>query len=427
MLNQAVSGFEPLFFLHHTNMDRLWAYWQAIHPEEATLSSSYRGRPRYRSPAGATITPDSPLDPFRGKDGKPYTPKSVASILDFGYSYEGLDGNKSEDERKDEATRLINRLYSGNAPEAPPPRPGNPNNNGGPRTNGTRPESPGRNGRPGGNGTRPGSPPSGVPNSPRPGSPPSGNGPRPTLLPPSGIPKGPNGKPPSPGSVGAVGGERHSCQIELDVEQVERPCFVSVYIGDVLAGSVTVMSHPATGVANFAIFLDSAIEQWGSQPKNGTLGDFNDSINVDITKVCCVANFLIRILKLTIISTKPDGNKIGLESVSSLKIAIDKVNVKAPTSDDKFPEIEAKPLPPVNGGRELTPPPASAHEKSGPEFEGTSGSTPAGQNIGGGSSKDNGQKPCKGPKSTAARSSSLTPLFCISSALVAILSTCVLL
>lgn len=94
-------------------MDRVWAYWEAIHRDQATFNDSYAGFSRYSTPGGTTISPDSPLEPFF-RDGKSFhTTRSVASIRGFGYTYQGLEyWQKSDDQMRLEATRLVNRLYS---------------------------------------------------------------------------------------------------------------------------------------------------------------------------------------------------------------------------------------------------------------------------------------------------------------------------
>lgn len=78
--------------------------------------------------------------------------------------------------------------------------------------------------------------------------------------------------------------KRHYIQIQLDVEQVERPCFVNIYVGNVHAGRMTVMTQPAKGLVNDAIFLNPAIEKFDSQQCN-TRRSFSDNIHIDITKV----------------------------------------------------------------------------------------------------------------------------------------------
>ncbi|UNI17886.1 Tyrosinase [Purpureocillium takamizusanense] len=112
-LGPDLSGFDPLFMLHHSNMDRLWAYWQVIRPDEDIFQGSYSGLSRFGSPEGATITSQSHLQPFFGLNGKPHTTQTVRTLKGFGYSYEGLEyWHKSEDQMRRDAITLINRLYS---------------------------------------------------------------------------------------------------------------------------------------------------------------------------------------------------------------------------------------------------------------------------------------------------------------------------
>ncbi|KAI9151806.1 Tyrosinase [Paramyrothecium foliicola] len=114
-LNAEFSAFDPIFMLHHCNMDRLWALWQAMKPEAANFGGRYRGAARFSTPKNTEITPRSPLNPFfRNSNREFHTPESVASIRGFGYSYQGLDWNKSQDELRRDARRLVNRLYSEN-------------------------------------------------------------------------------------------------------------------------------------------------------------------------------------------------------------------------------------------------------------------------------------------------------------------------
>lgn len=99
--------------LHHSNVDRLWAYWQAINPDDSIFQDAYPGGSRYSTPEGTTITADSPLEPFYQPNGEYHTTESVKSIQGFGYAYAGLEyWRKSEEQMRSEAKTLINRLYS---------------------------------------------------------------------------------------------------------------------------------------------------------------------------------------------------------------------------------------------------------------------------------------------------------------------------
>lgn len=98
--------------LHHTNVDRLWAYWQAINPDHASFRVPYKGGPRFSTPRDTIIGPDSPLRPFFKSGSEFHSTRSVEKISDFGYAYQGLEyWEKSEAQMKTEAKKLINQLY----------------------------------------------------------------------------------------------------------------------------------------------------------------------------------------------------------------------------------------------------------------------------------------------------------------------------
>ncbi|KAM3515279.1 hypothetical protein MY11210_001020 [Beauveria gryllotalpidicola] len=111
-LDSQYAAFEPLFMLHHSNIDRLWAYWQAIHPEASTFNGAYQGRARFNTLSGTMIGLDSPLQPFRQANGEWHTSRSVNSIKTFGYAYQGVEyWAKSETEMKQSVVEIINSLY----------------------------------------------------------------------------------------------------------------------------------------------------------------------------------------------------------------------------------------------------------------------------------------------------------------------------
>lgn len=63
---------DPIFFLHHANVDRLWAAWQAAHP-----GKTYEPRAEYIGNSA-----DSAMAPFGG-----VSPQRVEDINDLGYRY----------------------------------------------------------------------------------------------------------------------------------------------------------------------------------------------------------------------------------------------------------------------------------------------------------------------------------------------------
>lgn len=113
-LSVAYTGFDPLFMLHHSNVDRLWAYWQAMHPDQQIFTGEHYGFEKWGTPDNSILTTQSPLLPFRRSETEFHTSESVLSIHDLGYSYHGLESkDKSAEDRREEVTRIINNLEPG--------------------------------------------------------------------------------------------------------------------------------------------------------------------------------------------------------------------------------------------------------------------------------------------------------------------------
>lgn len=72
-----VAAFDPVFWLHHCNVDRLLAIWQAINPSVWWPSSLQRGEP------SSTVD----LTPFRAPNGRFWTSDTARLTKDFGYTY----------------------------------------------------------------------------------------------------------------------------------------------------------------------------------------------------------------------------------------------------------------------------------------------------------------------------------------------------
>lgn len=219
--------------LHHTNTDRLWAYWQAIRPSEASLKNSYSGGARFSSRSGTTITPDTPLHPFfANSQGRFHTPKSVQSIKGFNYAYEGLEyWKKSDSKMRTDATAIINKLYSDGVT-------------------------------------------------------------RPMML--------KRGE----GDVGEVLEEavRYFAQIQVDVEELERPCEIKVFVGDHLAGELIVLQQPEKGTVNGKFALDDAPEanpvDTHDDITEEVVEDILSLIKVEITKVRLIVTLFMTVTKL---------------------------------------------------------------------------------------------------------------------------------
>ncbi|KAK6360997.1 hypothetical protein TWF730_007112 [Orbilia blumenaviensis] len=103
------AAFDPVFWLHHANMDRLFALWQGINVGGYTLSGRSSGT--YAIPNGTPENMQMQMPPFRATANSFHTPAGVTNTEVFGYSY-------SETFRQDRASIIgaINRLYSNGTP-----------------------------------------------------------------------------------------------------------------------------------------------------------------------------------------------------------------------------------------------------------------------------------------------------------------------
>ncbi|KAK0632863.1 hypothetical protein B0T14DRAFT_560507 [Immersiella caudata] len=106
------SAFDPIFFLHHTNVDRIFAMWQAsnpqswVQPQPAALSSYTTSRGQIQDSATA-LTPF-----FASDDGSFWTSDGVRDHTIFGYTYADLGiGPNISRRARGNVRKSINRLY----------------------------------------------------------------------------------------------------------------------------------------------------------------------------------------------------------------------------------------------------------------------------------------------------------------------------
>ncbi|KAI1828051.1 Di-copper centre-containing protein [Xylaria intraflava] len=106
----AYSAFDPLFFLHHANVDRIFAMWQVIYndtyvvPTAAVYASHTQNQ-------GDIEDIQTPLKPFFVNTTSFWTSGTVRNYETFGYTYPEVD-NKT----RAEVISAINRLYTDFSP-----------------------------------------------------------------------------------------------------------------------------------------------------------------------------------------------------------------------------------------------------------------------------------------------------------------------
>lgn len=105
------SAYDPVFWLHHTMIDRLFALFQNLHDESyvepmAAQSNTYSVR------EGSMQDADSPLYPFHSDtSGTPHTAEGVRRTETLGYTYPELANNANTSTVRS----AINRLYGSSA------------------------------------------------------------------------------------------------------------------------------------------------------------------------------------------------------------------------------------------------------------------------------------------------------------------------
>ncbi|CAO2656503.1 Nn.00g053060.m01.CDS01 [Neocucurbitaria sp. VM-36] len=110
------SAFEPLFMLHHTNVDRLFALYQAAHPNATMEPAKLRSGNVFLEP-GQEVDNKTALLPFRKATGEFWTTLDSWDHTVLGYTYPELQRweYKSDEEYRAAINTTISNLYTGNS------------------------------------------------------------------------------------------------------------------------------------------------------------------------------------------------------------------------------------------------------------------------------------------------------------------------
>ncbi|KAF2866880.1 common central domain of tyrosinase-domain-containing protein [Massariosphaeria phaeospora] len=102
-----VSAFDPVFWFHHCNIDRIMAIFQSRYPD-TWVEDAIQRKATYTMPRNASQGPASPLAPFHmNAKGDMWTSTTSRNWTSFGYTYPELATNPSNDS----LTLAINNLY----------------------------------------------------------------------------------------------------------------------------------------------------------------------------------------------------------------------------------------------------------------------------------------------------------------------------
>ncbi|KAF2690320.1 Di-copper centre-containing protein [Lentithecium fluviatile CBS 122367] len=102
-----VSAFDPVFWFHHCQMDRIIALYQQRYPD-TWVEDATQPKKTYTITVNSTQGPASPLKPFHmNANGDMWTSTTSRNWTSFGYTYPELASNPTNDT----LTLTINKLY----------------------------------------------------------------------------------------------------------------------------------------------------------------------------------------------------------------------------------------------------------------------------------------------------------------------------
>ncbi|PVF95429.1 Di-copper centre-containing protein [Serendipita vermifera] len=113
------AAFDPVFWLHHCNVDRLLTIWQALNPKAWVVP---RANPAgtFTEPRGTVENEQSPLTPFWKENGVFWTSATARDTRTFNYTYPELAkwASLTPEEKSARLRTDVNTLYGKSAPFA---------------------------------------------------------------------------------------------------------------------------------------------------------------------------------------------------------------------------------------------------------------------------------------------------------------------
>ncbi|KAI1191479.1 tyrosinase [Nemania serpens] len=111
-----VATFDPTFWLHHCNIDRLFAIWQSLNPDKWFETDVQRFFDQKIVGSGTLITNETPLRPFhKDTTGTVWTPEDTRDWFKLGYTYPELPTRKVDSTK---LRKMINDTYGMTRKEA---------------------------------------------------------------------------------------------------------------------------------------------------------------------------------------------------------------------------------------------------------------------------------------------------------------------
>ncbi|KAF9447414.1 tyrosinase [Macrolepiota fuliginosa MF-IS2] len=119
MTQPLFAAFDPIFWLHHANVDRLLSLWQALNPDVWVTPGLNRDGTMGIAP-NTEVTKTTPLEPFYETTSKVWTSVPLPDTTKLGYSYPDFNNLVGGDKKliRDAIHDLIDRRYGHAKPKA---------------------------------------------------------------------------------------------------------------------------------------------------------------------------------------------------------------------------------------------------------------------------------------------------------------------
>ncbi|PUU78148.1 hypothetical protein B9Z19DRAFT_1108432 [Tuber borchii] len=111
------AGFDPIFWLHHTNVDRIFALWQVLNPDSYVTNQPAKYS-TFWSNRGGIEGDNTPLMPFHQNDTTYWTSLTCRNLKNFGSTYPELVdwGVVGPTQVRANVQRAVQTLYGRTAP-----------------------------------------------------------------------------------------------------------------------------------------------------------------------------------------------------------------------------------------------------------------------------------------------------------------------
>ncbi|EPS45721.1 hypothetical protein H072_139 [Dactylellina haptotyla CBS 200.50] len=109
------AAFDPIFWLHHTNVDRLFAIWQGINPNSMAFNG-FSGSGTFALAPQTAENLDTPLPPFRQSNTAYFSSRSAVRTSTFGYAYPETLASEMGSASPADVMASVNRIYGFRVP-----------------------------------------------------------------------------------------------------------------------------------------------------------------------------------------------------------------------------------------------------------------------------------------------------------------------